>query len=92
LFESLLPYAIALDVEDVWGAWFASVLATARREPGYQGPDWYTGNRAGQMFDSSAFASHVGGALASSIISSSQAPGSSSGFGGGGGRSGGGGW
>ena len=91
LFESLLPFAIALDVEDVWGARFVSVLATARREDGYEGPGWYSGRASEQLFDSNAFANDVGGALASSISSSSQAPGSSSGSGGGGSSGGGGG-
>jgi uncharacterized membrane protein YgcG len=88
LFERLLPYAIALDVEDVWGARFERVLAAARRERDYRGPAWYSGARS---FSPTALASSVGSGLAGSVASSSVAPGSSSGSGGGGSSGGGGG-
>jgi len=95
LFERLLPYAIALDVEDVWGARFESVIAQAQRTQGYAGPRWYGGHG---RFAPGNFAASVGSGLAGSIASSAQAPGSSSGgsgggsSGGGGGGGGGGGW
>ena len=88
LFERYLPYAIALDVEDVWGERFERVLAAARRTEGYRGPGWYRGARG---FSPGALASSVGNGLAGSVASSSQAPGSSSGSGGGGSSGGGGG-
>ena len=91
LFEKLLPYALALDVENQWSERFADVLAKAQAE-GYQ-PSWYAGSafHAGSY---AGFASSVGSSFSSAISSSSVAPGSSSGFsggGGGGGSSGGGG-
>jgi uncharacterized membrane protein YgcG len=89
LFERLLPYAIALDVEQVWGARFERVIAAAQRTQGYTGPRWYGG---GGHVAPGRLAQSMGSALAGSIASSAQAPGSSSGSGGsGGGSSGGGG-
>jgi uncharacterized membrane protein YgcG len=88
LFERYLPYAIALDVEAVWGERFEGVLAAARRDTGYRGPGWYHGTR---RFSPSALSARVGGGLAGRVASSSRAPGSSSGSGGGGSSGGGGG-
>jgi hypothetical protein len=93
-FESLLPYAVALDVEKPWSDAFAA--AVRRAHPGeadpmsnYQ-PSWSSGgNWSGGNF-SNAVAATVGsvsGALAGAVPVSS----GSSGFGGGGGGSGGGG-
>jgi len=100
LFEKLLPYALALGIEDKWAEQFSDVLTRAIMADAtgapyspswYHGPDWSTLGAAG-------FASAVGSSLSSAISSSSTAPGSSSGFssdsgggGGGGGSSGGGG-
>ena len=89
-FEKFLPYAMAMDLEEVWTAKFASVLAAAAAAGavtahGYS-PAW--SNMSGSNF--SSFSSDLGGSLSSAISSSSTAPGSSSG-GGGGGSSGGGG-
>lgn len=98
LFERLLPYAIALDVENEWGEKFRDVL----EQTGYA-PDWYTGppihySAFGQSF-SNRFSSSVGSAQVSpSTGSSSGSSGWSSGSsgsgssGGGGGGGGGGGW
>ena len=88
LFERYLPYAIALDVEGVWGEKFTSVLAAARRERQYRGPSWYRGPG---RFTAQSFTSSLGSGLASGIASSSTAPGSASGSGGGGSSGGGGG-
>jgi uncharacterized membrane protein YgcG len=101
-FEALLPYAIALDVENQWSEKFAShveSIGDPSEEGGYS-PDWYNGRRW-----SDRGASGFGGALSSSITSSAAsaatAPSSSSGSsgsfgggssGGGGGGGGGGGW
>ena len=89
LFERLLPYAMALDVEQHWAEKFSAVFQSIgpdgqRYHPGwYYGPSWNVSNVG-------AFTGSMGGALTSAISSSSTAPGSSSG-GGGGGSSGGGG-
>jgi uncharacterized membrane protein len=86
LFESYLPAALALGVEQRWAERFANVLAV--QAPNYS-PAWYAG--AGwNSGDLTGFSRTIGTSLGSAISSSSQAPGSSSG-GGGGGSSGGGG-
>jgi len=90
LFERYLPYALALDVEEVWGEKFNEVIAKARREGSYQHPQWYYG-RHWRNLSSGSFASSLGSGLGSKIASSSTAPGSSSGSGGGGSSGGGGG-
>lgn len=91
LFESFLPYALALGVEQQWSEQFSDVLEAASYDP-----DWYSGtNRA---LAATALASSLGGSLSNAISSASTAPGSSSGSsgggssGGGGGGGGGGGW
>jgi uncharacterized membrane protein YgcG len=89
LFEQYLPFAIALDVEQLWADQFESLLAKISLEQGgsYR-PGWYNGSRRVSSF--SGFTTGLTGALGTAISSSSTAPGSSSG-GGGGGSSGGGG-
>jgi len=89
LFEHLLPYAMALDVEQRWAEKFSAVFSRIGPEGQQYHPTWYHGHHwnANNM---GAFTGAVGGALSSAIASSSTAPGSSSG-GGGGGSSGGGG-
>lgn len=89
LFERLLPYAMALDVEQRWAEKFASVFSLIDPDGQRYQPAWYHGQRWNTS-NLGAFTSSVGGALTSAIASSSTAPGSSSG-GGGGGSSGGGG-
>jgi uncharacterized membrane protein len=98
LFEQLLPYAIALDVENEWNKRFESVFAAAAQVPGLRGysPVWYSGPRLSRLA-TGGFAGALGGALASSVASAATAPSSHSGFsggssGGGGGGGGGGGW
>lgn len=105
LFEKLLPYAIALGLENEWGAKFEGVLAQA----GYS-PDWYNGNHIDYNRLSSSFSTGFASSLSraqvdpnpppssssssSSSGSSSWSSGSSGGgsSGGGGGGGGGGGW
>jgi uncharacterized membrane protein YgcG len=102
LFERLLPYAIALEVENEWGNKFQSVLEQA----GYQ-PDWYTGNESGTYWIAHSFVSGFNRSVTDAQYSSSDSSGSSSGSGssswssgssgggssgGGGGGGGGGGW
>jgi uncharacterized membrane protein YgcG len=87
LFESYLPAALALGVEQKWAERFAAVLNV--QAPNYQ-PAWYSG----PGFDSrhlGVFSSQLGSSLNSAISASSTAPGSSSGSGGGGSSGGGGG-
>jgi uncharacterized membrane protein YgcG len=90
LFERYLPYALALDVEEVWGDKFSQVIARARSEGSYQQPSWYQGS-GWRSHSVGSFASSLGSTLASTVASSSTAPGSSSGSGGGGSSGGGGG-
>lgn len=98
LFEQLLPYAIALNVENKWGEQFDSILEKAIQNNDYN-PDWYRGG-SGDIFRAHVFASTLGNNFSSAISSASVSPQSSSssgssggGFsGGGGGGGGGGGW
>jgi uncharacterized membrane protein YgcG len=89
LFERLLPYAMALDVEQRWADRFAAVFARLSTEQRDYHPAWYHGSHFSSR-DLGSFAGSLGDAMSSAISSSSSAPGSSSG-GGGGGSSGGGG-
>lgn len=87
LFESLLPFAVALGVETAWAKQFESVFAQYAAETGHAYvPLWYVGTGL-QNFSASGFSENFG----STISSSSTPPGSSSGFGGGGSSGGGGG-
>lgn len=88
LFETYLPYALALGVENQWAEKFSDVFNTQGENQGYR-PTWYSGNNWNNN-NLSNFTDSVGSSLNSAISSSSKAPGSSSG-GGGGGSSGGGG-
>ncbi len=90
LFERYLPYALALDVADVWGEKFSAIIEQARRDGSYRQPNWYRGTRW-RGHSAGAFASSLGSSLSSTVSSSSTAPGSSSGSGGGGSSGGGGG-
>ena len=98
LFEKLLPYAIALGVENQWAEQFSSILSRSANEKDAYQPDWFTGNTR-HSYRASSFSSALGTGLASSVASAATAPGSSSsggisggGAGGGGGGGGGGGW
>ena len=97
LFETLLPYALALGVEQAWADKFASVLAAIRNPDGsaYH-PSWYNGSwNTGNL---SKTTNVMSSGLSSAVASSVTPPGSSSGgggggfSGGGGGGGGGGGW
>jgi hypothetical protein len=93
LFEKYLPFAMALDVEDIWGDKFTALLAAAERDGSYTRPRWYSGSNWSSSAGPAAFAGAVATALAASAAAASSPPGSSSGGsgGGGGGSSGGGG-
>jgi uncharacterized membrane protein YgcG len=88
-FEQLLPYAMALKVEDAWTDKFTAAVGAAAAAEATRQMGWYSGS--GAPTDSlSAMSSSLSKGLSSSISSASTPPGSSSG-GGGGGFSGGGG-
>ena len=91
LFETYLPYALALGVENEWAEQFTNVFNTQDDNKDYK-PSWYSGSNWNNN-NLTSFTDSVGSSLNSAISSSSQAPGSSSGSSGisGGGSSGGGG-
>ena len=90
LFERVLPFALALGVEQAWARQFEGVLVqAAMAQAGGYSPSWYSGNDY-SSFNANSFASSFGGDFSSAISSASSPPSSSSG-GGGGGSSGGGG-
>ncbi len=97
LFEAMLPYALALGVEQAWADRFAAVLAAIRNPDGsaYR-PGWYNGTWNTSNLSKSTNGLAKG--LSSAVASSTSPPGSSSGgggggfSGGGGGGGGGGGW
>ncbi|NRF41080.1 DUF2207 domain-containing protein [Pedobacter foliorum] len=98
LFEKFLPYALALDVENAWGAKFEELLNQADYSP-----DWYEGDKfyyhhiakglivpfSSAVSDSKPDTGSSSGSSGSSSWSSGSSSGSS---GGGGGGGGGGGW
>lgn len=96
LFESYLPYALALGVEQAWAEQFTEVFAGLEEKNGkHYHPTWYGG--AFHAHNIGTFTADVGSGFNSAISSASVAPGSSSGggggfSGGGGGGGGGGGW
>ncbi|MGH1540050.1 MAG: DUF2207 domain-containing protein [Arenicella sp.] len=96
LYEELLPFAIALDLETHWSGQFVDVLAKARQQgdKGHHYHSWYHGDNRFSAADSLAPALAAG--LASSVVAASTPPSSSSSSGGssggGGGGGGGGGW
>jgi uncharacterized membrane protein len=90
LFESFLPYALALGVENKWAEKFFDVLSSIDKESTAYKPIWYSGI-SWSTLGATGFASSLSGSLSSIISSSSTAPGSSSGSGGGGSSGGGGG-
>jgi uncharacterized membrane protein YgcG len=86
-YETLLPFAVALEVEDAWTTKFTAAVGAAAAASATAGISWYHG---GGVSDLGSLSQAVGSSLSSQIASSSSPPGSSSG-GGGGGSSGGGG-
>jgi len=86
-YEMLLPYAVALEVEDAWTKKFTVAAGAAAVAAATAGIAWYRGAGVGDL---GSFSKAIGSSLTSQIASSVHAPGSSSG-GGGGGSSGGGG-
>ena len=86
-YQQLLPYAVALDVEDAWTKQFTLAVGAAAAAATTAAITWY---RGGQVDDLGSMTQAIGNSLSSQIASSASPPGSSSG-GGGGGFSGGGG-
>jgi len=87
-YEFLLPYAVALEVEDAWTNKFTLAVGAAAAAAATAGIAWYSG---GGMDSLGSLSKAVGNSLSSQIASSSSPPGSSSGSGGGGSSGGGGG-
>jgi uncharacterized membrane protein YgcG len=81
LFSQLLPYAVALDVSDLWVRQFEGLLTTP--------PSWYAGSVQG--FSSGGFHQSLASFQSSAASTLQSAPGGSSGSGGGGSVGGGGG-
>ncbi|MGV8932077.1 MAG: DUF2207 domain-containing protein [Luteimonas sp.] len=86
-YEHLLPYAVALEVEDAWTKKFTLAVGAAAAAAATAAITWYHSSNAGDL---GSLSRAIGSSLTSQIASSSTPPGSSSG-GGGGGSSGGGG-
>lgn len=90
LYETYLPYAMALGVEKQWTKQFTPVFAKLQAEGHPYTPVWFIGAPF-TVETMPAFASSLQNSLNSSISSSTTTPGSSSGSGGGGSSGGGGG-
>jgi hypothetical protein len=86
-YETLLPYAVALDVEEAWTRKFTAAVGAAAAAAATARMAWYHGAHTSDL---GGLVKAVSSGLSSSIASASTPPGSSSG-GGGGGFSGGGG-
>lgn len=90
-YEMLLPYAVALEVEDAWTEQFTLAVGAAAATAATAGIAWYQGSHINSI---GSLSEAVGSSLSSQIASSASPPGSSSGgggFSGGGGGGGGGG-
>ncbi|TWI00998.1 putative membrane protein DUF2207 [Luteimonas cucumeris] len=87
-YERLLPYAVALEVEDAWTRKFTLAVGATAAAATTAAISWYHGAGVDNL---GSLANAVGNSLSSQIASSSSPPGSSSGSGGGGSSGGGGG-
>ncbi len=88
-YEALLPYAMALSVEEAWTNKFTAAVGVAAAASTAGGIAWYRGGGA-RLSSLGEVSSQLGHSLGAQISASASPPGSSSG-GGGGGSSGGGG-
>src|SRR5690606_26253947 len=88
-YEALLPFAVALEVEDAWTDRFTAAVGAAAAAEAARSMGWYVGR--GPVTDLGSFSRSLGSGLSSQISSASTPPGSSSGAGGGGFSGGGGG-
>ena len=88
-YEALLPFAVALEVEDAWTKKFTQAAGAAAAAEAANSMPWYSGR--GPISNLGDFSRSIGSSLSSTISSASTPPGSSSGSGGGGSSGGGGG-
>jgi uncharacterized membrane protein YgcG len=88
-YEALLPFAVALAVEDAWTKKFTAAAGAAAAAQAANSMVWYHGH--GPVSNLGDFSRSIGSSLSSTISSASTPPGSSSGAGGGGSSGGGGG-
>ena len=87
-YERLLPFAVALEVEDAWTAKFTAAVGGAAAAAAASHIGWYHGSGRSDL---GSLSRALGDSLSSQISSASNPPGSSSGSGGGGSSGGGGG-
>jgi hypothetical protein len=87
-YETLLPYAVALEVEEAWTNKFTLAVGAAAAAVAANNISWYRGGHIGDM---GTLSRAIGSNLSSQIASAASPPGSSSGAGGGGSVGGGGG-
>ncbi|GAB3389186.1 DUF2207 domain-containing protein [Lysobacter fragariae] len=87
-YERLLPYAVALEVEDAWTKQFTLAVGVTAAAATTSAISWYRGGGANDL---ASLTQSIGSSLSSQISSASTPPGSSSGSGGGGSSGGGGG-
>jgi hypothetical protein len=79
LFERLLPYALALNVEKIWGDKFAAALAgMPHGDEGDYSPAWYSGPNW-NLNTASAFLTSLGSSFSSALSWSTSGAGSRSG-------------
>ncbi len=90
VFESFLPYAFALGVENSWCKRFERELPEEMEKSGGYHPGWYSGRLSG-VSALGHLGNNFNSSFSSAISSASSPPGSSSGSGGGGSSGGGGG-
>jgi uncharacterized membrane protein len=88
-YEAMLPFAVALGVEDAWTKKFTIAAGAAAAAQAANSMVWYSGR--GPITNLGDFTHSIGSSLNSTISASSTPPGSSSGSGGGGSSGGGGG-
>lgn len=88
-YEALLPYAVALEVEDAWTRKFTAAVGAAAAAEASRRMNWYSGHVP--ITNLTGFTTALGSTLSSQVASASSPPGSSSGSGGGGSSGGGGG-
>jgi len=72
-FERLLPYALALNVESVWGEKFAATLAQAKGKDNGYTPEWYFGEGWNRI-TVATFATSLGNSLSSAITLATRIP------------------
>ena len=72
-FEELLPYAIALDMEEVWGEKFEKTFLSSSMQPEAYQPTWYTGT-----YINAAMFGHALNTTLSNTVSHAATPTSSS--------------